>query len=142
MPTVSASQVYAAPVDQVWAALADPETYPRWNSVHLSFPGGAPQKLEPGVSFTQKIKNMGMPSDIQWTVETVEPGRVLALRGKAPMNVAIQMRYDLTEVDGGMRLDVANEFDGAMIKVMAGPLTKAGQADLDASMVKLGEFLG
>jgi uncharacterized protein YndB with AHSA1/START domain len=142
MPTVSASNVYPAPVGKVWALLTDPATYPRWNSVHVSFPGGAPETLEPAVTFTQKIKNMGMPSDIKWTVATVEPNHVLELEGKAPMNVSVQMRYELAEVDGGTRVDVRNQFEGAMIKMMAKRLTEAGQADLDKSMTMLGDALG
>lgn len=142
MPVVSASAVYPAPVDKVWAVLTDTSTWPSWNTVHVGFPKGAPDKLEPGESFVQKIMNMGMPNDINWTVVTVDEGRLLEFTAKAPMNVSVKMKYEIAEVDGGTKVDVENTFEGAMIKPLVPQLTKSGQASLDASMVKFGEALG
>lgn len=136
MPAVTVSTDLSAPIDKVWAVVGNMSAQPEWSVTHVEFPNGLPE-LADGVEFTQKVKNMGMPNDIQWTVTALEGERVLELTGKAPMNISVRQRFELAAVDGGTRLTIENEIDGTMIKMMAGRVKTSVKADLDASIAKL-----
>ncbi|ADP82241.1 type II toxin-antitoxin system Rv0910 family toxin [Pseudofrankia inefficax] len=141
MASISATKVYAAPVDKVWTTLTDLSRMPDWNTSHLAFPEAPPAVLEPSMKFTQKISNMGMPSEVRWTIVKVEAPNLLEFKGQGPMNVTVKMRYEVEAVDGGTQVTIANEFTGAMVRMAGKRLTQSGQADLEASLVKFAEVV-
>jgi uncharacterized protein YndB with AHSA1/START domain len=141
MASISATKIYSAPIDKVWETLTDLSRYPDWNTPHLAFPEAPPATLEPSSKFTQKISNMGMPSEVRWTIVTVDPPRLVEFKGQGPMNVSIKMRYEVEAAEGGTRVTIANEFTGAMVRMAGKRLTTSGQADLEASLVKFGEVV-
>ncbi|MFE9626291.1 SRPBCC family protein [Streptomyces sp. NPDC006527] len=138
MAEVSAEARIQAPAEKVWAKLTDWPAYGEWNATHTSFPAGGPDSLEVGATFQENMKLMGFPAEVEWTVEELEPARVLAIRGKGPMAVTVATRYTLT-ADGeatGVRID--GEFTGAAVSLMAGKLKDSATAALNESLRKLG----
>ncbi|WP_322752632.1 SRPBCC family protein [Frankia sp. Cas3] len=136
MATVSASTLCIAPLDSVWATLTDLSRYPDWNTVHISFPKGAPAALEPSSTFTQKISNMGTSAEVRWTIMTVEPPRLLEFKGLGPMNTSVQTSYEVDTVEGGTRVTVTNEFTGTMVRIGGRRLTTSAQTALETSLAK------
>ncbi|MFG3517243.1 type II toxin-antitoxin system Rv0910 family toxin [Streptomyces bobili] len=137
MAEVSAEARIQAPAEKVWAQLTDWSAYGEWNTTHTNFPQGGPKTLEEGATFQENMKLMGFPAEVEWTVEELEPARVLAIRGKGPMAVALVTRYTLTP-DGdvtGVRID--GEFTGAAVSLMAGKLKDSATAALTESLRKL-----
>ncbi|MEW2564103.1 MULTISPECIES: SRPBCC family protein [Streptomyces] len=137
MAEISAEALVQAPADKVWAQLTDWSSYGEWNATHTSFPKGGPAVLEVGATFQENMKLMGFPAEVEWTVDQVEPARLLAIRGKGPMAVSVATRYTLTP-DGdatGVRID--GEFTGAAVSLMAGKLKDSGTAALNESLRKL-----
>jgi carbon monoxide dehydrogenase subunit G len=140
MAEVSAEARIEAPAEKVWAQLTDWSAYGQWNATHTSFPGGGPAALEVGGTFQENMKLMGFPAEVEWTIEELEPARVLAIRGKGPMAVTVATRYTLTaEGDGAgataVRID--GEFTGAAVSLMAGKLKDSATAALNESLRKL-----
>ncbi|MFJ8636641.1 SRPBCC family protein [Streptomyces sp. NPDC093568] len=139
MAEVSAEARIEAPAEKVWAQLTDWSSYGRWNATHTSFPSGGPAALEVGGTFQENMKLMGFPAEVEWTIEELEPARVLAIRGKGPMAVTVATRYTLTpDADGGataVRID--GEFTGAAVSLMAGKLKDSATAALNESLRKL-----
>ncbi|MEY9989746.1 uncharacterized protein YndB with AHSA1/START domain [Streptomyces sp. V4I8] len=140
MAEVSAEARIEAPAEKVWAQLTDWSAYGQWNATHTSFPGGGPTALEVGGTFQENMKLMGFPAEVEWTIEELEPTRVLAIRGKGPMAVTVATRYTLTpEADGAgataVRID--GEFTGAAVSLMAGKLKDSATAALNESLRKL-----
>ncbi|MDI9889052.1 SRPBCC family protein [Streptomyces sp. HNM0645] len=138
MAEVSADALIGAPAAKVWAQLTDFASYGRWNATHTSFPQGAPGTLETGANFTESMKLMGFPAEVQWTVEELEPERVLAIRGKGPMGVLVGTRYTLTPEGGATTVRIDGEFTGAAVSLMAGKLRDSATAALNESLRKLG----
>ncbi|MFG3026020.1 SRPBCC family protein [Streptomyces sp. NPDC048254] len=137
MAEVSAESRIQAPAEKVWAQLTDWPAYGQWNATHTSFPKGGPENLAVGVTFQENMKLMGFPAEVEWTIEELEPTRVLAIRGKGPMAVTVATRYTLTP-DGdatGVRID--GEFTGAAVSLMAGKLKDSATAALNESLRKL-----
>ncbi|MEU6199207.1 SRPBCC family protein [Streptomyces sp. NPDC047061] len=138
MAEVSAEARIQAPAEKVWAQLTDWSAYGEWNATHTNFPKGGPETLAVGGTFQENMKLMGFPAEVEWTIEELEPARVMAIRGKGPMAVTVATRYTLTP-DGdatGVRID--GEFTGAAVSLMAGKLKDSATAALNESLRKLG----
>ncbi|MEV5954442.1 SRPBCC family protein [Streptomyces sp. NPDC051987] len=138
MAEVSAEARIQAPAEKVWAQLTDWPAYGEWNATHTNFPKGGPETLAVGGTFQENMKLMGFPAEVEWTIEELEPARVLAIRGKGPMAVTVATRYTLTP-DGdatGVRID--GEFTGAAVSLMAGKLKDSATAALNESLRRLG----
>ncbi|MDT9700428.1 SRPBCC family protein [Streptomyces sp. P17] len=137
MAEVSAEARIGAPADKVWAKLTDWPAYGEWNATHTSFPQGGPTALEVGGTFQENMKLMGFPAEVEWTIEELEPARVLALRGKGPMAVSVATRYTLTPDGDATTVRIDGEFTGAAVSLMAGRLKDSGTAALNESLRKL-----
>ena len=137
MAEVSAEAHIEAPAEKVWAQLTDWPAYGEWNATHTSFPQGGPTALEVGATFQENMKLMGFPAEVEWTIEELEPARVLAIRGKGPMAVSVATRYTLTPDGDATTVRIDGEFTGAAVSLMAGKLKDSGTAALNESLRKL-----
>ncbi|KKD07481.1 SRPBCC family protein [Streptomyces sp. WM6386] len=137
MAEVSAEARIEAPAEKVWAQLTDWPAYGEWNATHTSFPQGGPTALEVGATFQENMKLMGFPAEVEWTIEELEPARVLAIRGKGPMAVTVANRYTLTPDGDATAVRIDGEFTGAAVALMAGKLKDSATAALNESLRKL-----
>ncbi|WP_369167642.1 SRPBCC family protein [Streptomyces sp. R28] len=138
MAEVSAEARIEAPAEKVWAQLTDWSAYGQWNATHTSFPDGGPAALEVGGTFQENMKLMGFPAEVEWTIEQLEPARLLTIRGKGPMAVTVATRYTLTpDGDGATAVRIDGEFTGAAVSLMAGKLKDSATAALNESLRKL-----
>ncbi|MGW1954614.1 type II toxin-antitoxin system Rv0910 family toxin [Streptomyces sp. NPDC001920] len=138
MAEVSAQARIEAPAEKVWAQLTDWSAHGEWNATHTGFPGGGPSAVEVGATFQENMKLMGFPAEVEWTIEELEPARVLAIRGKGPMAVTVATRYTLTPVgDGATDTRIDGEFTGAAVSLMAGKLKDSATAALNESLRRL-----
>ncbi|MFF7985612.1 SRPBCC family protein [Streptomyces sp. NPDC007901] len=138
MAEVSAESRIQAPAEKVWAQLTDWSAYGEWNATHTSFPKGGPETLAVGGTFQENMKLMGFPAEVEWTIEELEPARVLAIRGKGPMAVTVATRYTLTPEGDATGVRIDGEFTGAAVSLMAGKLKDSATAALNESLRKLG----
>ncbi|MER7693548.1 SRPBCC family protein [Streptomyces sp. NPDC097610] len=137
MAEVSAEARIEAPAEKVWAQLTDFSSYGEWNSTHTNFPKGGPSSLEVGGTFQENMKLMGFPAEVEWTIEELEPTRILAIRGKGPMAVTVATRYTLTPDGDATSVRIDGEFTGAAVSLMAGKLKDSATAALNESLRKL-----
>ena len=137
MAEISAEARIEAPAEKVWAQLTDWSAYGEWNATHTSFPKGGPETLDVGGTFEENMKLMGFPAEVEWTIDELEPARVLAIRGKGPMAVTVATRYTLTPDGDATTVRIDGEFTGAAVSLMAGRLKDSGTAALNESLRKL-----
>ncbi|MFB7500698.1 SRPBCC family protein [Streptomyces sp. NPDC056161] len=137
MAEVSAEARIQAPAEKVWARLTDWPAYGEWNATHTNFPKGGPAPLTVGGTFQENMKLMGFPAEVEWTIEELEPARVLAIRGKGPMAVTVATRYTLTPEGEATTVRIDGEFTGAAVSLMAGKLKDSATAALNESLRKL-----
>src|SRR3954452_15107790 len=81
--------------DKVWAAIADLDVYGQWMTLHVDFPEGTPDEMKQGESFKEKVKIMGMPGDVTWTVAEFEEGSRIELSGAGPMGTTLTAAFNL-----------------------------------------------
>ncbi|MEU9124792.1 SRPBCC family protein [Streptomyces sp. NPDC048506] len=137
MADVTAQARIEAPAERVWDRLTDFASYGQWNVTHTAFPKGGPKTLEVGAAYEENMKLMGFPAEVTWTVQELEPGRLLDIKGKGPMGVNLGMRYALTPEDGATTVRVDGAFTGAAVSLMAGKLKDSATAALNESLRKL-----
>ncbi|MEU5213718.1 SRPBCC family protein [Streptomyces sp. NPDC020742] len=140
MADVTAQARIEAPADKVWARLTDFTAYGEWNTTHTAFPKGGPETLETGAVYQEQMKLMGFPAEVTWTVQELEPGRLLALTGEGPMGVHLGMRYSLTPDGGATEVRADSTFTGAAVSLMAGKLKDSASAALNESLRRLGDL--
>ena len=105
--SVSRSVVVAAPPEEVFALLADPQRHAELDgSGTVKGAQKAPDRLSPGATFGMRMR-LGLPYVIKNTVVEFEEGRQIAWR-HAGHHV---WRYELEPADGGTR--VTETFDWA-----------------------------
>ncbi|MCF2527999.1 type II toxin-antitoxin system Rv0910 family toxin [Yinghuangia soli] len=137
MPVINEQIEIAAAPEAVWAQLIKFEDFPKWMVPHVEFPAGGPEKLEAGVEYDEKMKMMGFPADIKWTIKNVEAGVRIDLEGKGPMGVGMTESF-IVEANGeGTLFKIDSEVKGGAVSMMAGKVTKATQ---EALVESLGKF--
>ena len=142
MPKVSVSTESAAGPDQVWLLATDLPRYAEWNTMHESFAGDLPAAMEPGATYTQRVKLMGMPADMAWKVTAAEaPGR-LEMVGDGPMGVKSHQRFLIEAAGTGSQITLEMEMNGpALAGPMAAMVEKQAGAAAALSLAKFAAML-
>lgn len=136
MPVINEQVEVAASPETVWAKLTDYSIFGEWMVPHVEFPNGAPATLAAGVTYDEKMKLMGFPADIKWTVKDVEEGKSFSLDGKGPMGVNMTELFIVEAAGEGSILRIESEVKGGAVQMMAGKVTKATQDALIESLAK------
>jgi uncharacterized protein YndB with AHSA1/START domain len=137
MASVTESIEVAAPAERVWEVIADPGRFESWVASHEGFVGEAPAALTVGNEFGQRLRVLGMPAEISWTVEESAAPQKLHLAGSGPMGVAISSTYLLEPVPAGTAVTVTFDFSGAAVLMVGSQLTRETGASLATSLQRL-----
>jgi hypothetical protein len=122
MPKITASAHASTSPDRIWQLATDPARYPDWLTLHQSFPGPAPARLDEGTEYQQRLTILGVPVEVAWLVTAARSPELLESRGKGPMGVKAYSAIRIEPVPDGTRITLEIEFEGA---VLAGPAGKA-----------------
>lgn len=137
MPSVSKSIKVDLPPGEAFALATDPARFDEWLTMHAGWPGGEPGAVERGSTFKQTLRIMGMPADVDWTVEEATDSKVV-MKGGGPMGA--QLATTITAVADGeaTMLSYEAEFSGGGIQGPMGDMVtqKAGE-EIAASLEKL-----
>jgi carbon monoxide dehydrogenase subunit G len=137
MPSVSKSIDVAAPPDAAFALATDPSRFGEWLTIHDSWPQGEPGAPQQGASFIQKVKIMGIPADVSWTVEELD-GTRLVMKGAGPMGATLSSTISVTAAGDGSTISYESGFDGGGLQgPMADTVTQAAGAELEKSLNNL-----
>ena len=141
MAVVSETAELPASPEQVWAKVGDLSTYPEWLTLHEGFPDGTPELTE-GTTFKEKVKIMGMPGEVTWTVTACEPNKRLEMEGRGPMGTTTRAGWTLAANGGdSTSLTYEGEFSGAALAPMASALEKESRKTAVESIEKLRQLL-
>ena len=142
MPEVSNSIEMPAPREKVWGVVTDLSRYGEWNTTHTDFPDGTPESLEPGATFREKVKIMGMPGEVNWTVTRNEENEHFAMDGEGPMGVTLKAAYRLEGNGESTTFTFDSAFEGgALSGPMGGPVAKQTEKAAGESIEKLKEIV-
>ena len=134
MPSVTKSVDLGTSQEKAFALATDPARFEEWLTLHAAWPDGVPGAPSEGASFKQKLKIMGMPADVDWTVSELAPGSKLVMSGSGPMGATLGTTIT---ADGGT-VSYEAEFSGGGIQGPMGDMvTKKAGEEIEASLSKL-----
>ncbi len=137
MPSVTKTIKLELPPGEAFALATDPARFQDWLTLHAGWPGGVPEAAEQGATFTEKLTLMGMPADVNWTVEEKSDQRIV-LKGGGPMGATLSTTIH-AEPDGeATMISYEAEFSGGGIDGPMGDMVtqKAGE-EIAASLERL-----
>ena len=119
MPTVECSAVFDETPDAVWAVVSDLTRFPDWFVMHEGF-NTEPPKTAPGEKFGQRTRLMGVPAQLSWTIESVEPGTSYTMVGSGTMGVQTKAVTAVRASDDGTAVTITLTIAGGIV---TGPLS-------------------
>lgn len=116
----------------------DPHRLGDWVTAHRKVYDAPEGELSEGDSFKQKLRVVGPSFKVKWTVIEASEPTLAVWEGKGPGGSSADVRYELTESNGGTRFDYCNNFE-----LPGGPLSVAakGIAGRPASKQARGSLL-
>ena len=139
---VHATGTVAASPQDVVALLTDLDRVHEWLTLHRSWRGERPSRMEQGAEFTQQISLMDIPAQARWTVARVDAAG-FELRGTGPMGITVGLWASVvpTPAGSGVRLDGA--LDGPPVKGPVGlTAVRSVEVALAESLARVAELLG
>jgi uncharacterized protein YndB with AHSA1/START domain len=130
-----------APPEKVWVAIADLNTYAQWMTLHVDFPDGVPAEMKEGVSYREKVKVMGMPGEVTWTVADFQEASRIELTGEGPMGTTLKAAFGLEAAGEGTKVSYESEFGGAALAPMQAAVEKEAQKAGEESLANLREVV-
>jgi hypothetical protein len=126
------------------ATIANPESWADWLVIHAGFSDGAPENFAPGTKFKERVKILGMPGEVTWTIKDVQLGEsgVVAMDGEGPMGTTMSARFEIHPADSGTTLVKYDaSYGGAALTPLMGQLEKATKEASSESLQKLRDLV-
>ena len=123
--------------ERVWAVLANPSTWGDWVEIHQGFAGEAPAEFFPGGAFVQRVRVLGMPADVRWTIVGLQEPVRLELEGAGPMGINLRAEYRVEDKAGSSTVTAYKEFKGAAVMMVGSQLESEVGNSLRSSLAKL-----
>ncbi len=137
MPTVEGSAVFDSTPDAVWSVVGDFARFPDWFVMHEGFTADPPA-MEVGVKFGQRTRLLGMPAQLSWTIESVEPGHQYTMVALGSMGIQVTAVTTIARADDGTRVTINLAFAGGIV---TGPISSTVEKEvsgkLEDSLAKL-----
>lgn len=137
MPTVEGSAAFDSTTDAVWSVVSDLARFPDWFVMHEGFTADPP-KTETGAKFTQRTRLLGVPAQLSWTIESVEPGHSYTMVGSGTMGVQARAETTVSPGDGETTVTIKLTIGGGIVTgPLAATVEKEVTGKLNDSLAKL-----
>lgn len=143
MVTVTDSIEIPAPPGNVVGTIADLDTWEDWLVIHAGFSGEKPEAVAPGTTFKERVKILGMPGEVEWTVKEVDlsdPG-VISMDGSGPMGTKMEARFSVASEGEGTKVSYEASYGGAALTPLMSQLEKATKEASAESLQKLRDLV-
>lgn len=134
----------AAPPEEVYDLIADPERLGEWVTIHQYVDGEPPDELVKGAKLAQCLRLAGRKFKVKWTVVESDRPHRLVWEGKGPVRSKAKAVNVLEATKNGTRFSYTNEYSlpGGPLGNMAGPVVRRVTGkELDDSLQKLKALL-
>jgi hypothetical protein len=137
MPIAERSAVFDGTTDAVWAVVSDLSRFQDWFVMHEGFTADPPA-VETGAKFGQRTRLLGMPAQLSWVIESVEPGQSYTMVGLGTMGIQVTAVTTVSAADDGAMVTIRLSFAGGIV---TGPVSATVEKEvtgkLDDSLAKL-----
>lgn len=109
-----------APPERIAAVLTDLEHWPDWFALHKGWSGPVPSSVSVGTRFKHKVRFLGVPGEIEWTVtELTIPWR-FQLKGKGTSRTGAEIDFTVSTIPSGTQVAFTAKLTGLAIKPFEG----------------------
>jgi carbon monoxide dehydrogenase subunit G len=136
---VERSVEVAAPPEDLYDLVMDPNRLGEWVTIHHHLEGSPPARLERGSKLTQCLKLAGRRFKVRWTVVENDPRRVV-WEGRGPVASHARVEYGFAPNEDGTRFSYMNQFElpgGPLGRLAGRTLTRITTRELDGSLERL-----
>lgn len=145
MSVVIANIDIAAPIDEVWDKIMDPDCIRQWVTIVDSIDHVDRGPMRPGFRMDQTLQLRGVRFKVRWTLAEIDAPHFARWEGAGPARSMAVTEDRLTARDGHTRMDYRNEFrtpfgplGAAASRVIVGGIP---QKEAAASLRRLKEIL-
>lgn len=110
MSLVTASIHIAAPPEEVWETVMDPNCLGQWVTIHRKLVHADRGVPKVGFRMDQQIHMRGVSLEVHWKLVDCRPGELAVWEGRGPARSHARSEYVLKADKGGTRFDYRNEF--------------------------------
>jgi uncharacterized protein YndB with AHSA1/START domain len=135
MSEVSATIDIAAPPEEIWAVIMDPDRFGDWVSIHRKLCGADEGPLREGFHVEQRLALRGAPFTVHWTLTECDAPNLGTWEGRGPAGSYARVTNRLgRNGDGGTHYEYENEFEapGGMMGRVASRLLVGGMPQREA----------
>ncbi|TWG94792.1 acetyl-CoA C-acetyltransferase [Nocardioides sp. J9] len=139
---VHAQRAIPASVADVVELVTDLDRAHEWLTLHLSWRGERPARIETGAEFTQQIKLMDIPAQARWTVARAgEDG--FELRGTGPMGITVGLWCTVVPDGTGAAVRLDGALDGSPVRGPVGlTAVRSVEVALSESLAAIDAIVG
>jgi len=143
MPSVTRVVELGLPPQEAFQLATDPTRFADWLTLHQAWPKGAPESIDVGAQFIQKVIIMGMPADVQWEVEEHSAPDRFVMRGAGPLGARLATTITAEANASGTQVCYEAEFSGGGIQGPMGDMvTKKAGEEIETSLQRLKGLVG
>jgi hypothetical protein len=138
MAEISVTAVVPVSLDHAWSVVSDLGRFEEWLSLHDGWRSEVPSEISEGLQVQSVVRAKGIRNRIAWTVQDYAPPRHVALIGEGVGGTAVDLTFDLAEVEGGVAVEMLASFKHPLLKGPMGSIAaRTIKGDLESSMKKL-----
>jgi carbon monoxide dehydrogenase subunit G len=134
----------AAPPEEVYDLIADPDRLQDWVTIHDSLVEPPGEQLSKGSKMTQCLRLAGQRFKVRWEVVESDRPHSLIWEGRGPVRSHAKVENRLEPSDAGTCFSYTNVFDlpGGPLGKMAGPMVRRVAAgELEKSLARLRQLV-
>ncbi|WP_285472543.1 SRPBCC family protein [Actinoplanes sp. NBRC 101535] len=122
-------QEVGAPPGRVFAQIADPGRRGSWLTSHLGWVGETPTGFRDGERVVERVKLMGTPAEVRWTIVRAEAPRCLWLEGRGPMGISVGFALTVEPSGSGTTVRFDGGVEGGTADGPLGPMVARNLGD-------------
>jgi uncharacterized protein YndB with AHSA1/START domain len=110
MSLITVSTWIAAPPEDVWRLIMDPDRLGDWVTIHRSLVHADSGPPRVGYQMDQRVHLRGVNLEVHWTLIDCRPDELAVWEGRGPARSHARTEYILNADQEGTRFDYRNEF--------------------------------
>jgi carbon monoxide dehydrogenase subunit G len=141
---VERSAHIAAPPQDVYDVVMDPQRLGDWVTIHHRLEGSPRTPLKKGSELTQHLKLAGRTFKVHWHVVENAPCEHVVWEGRGPLASHARVEYRFASNDGGTNFSYVNEYDlpgGPFGRVAGHAVSRVTQKEVDGSLQRLKQLV-
>jgi acetyl-CoA C-acetyltransferase len=100
--------------------LVDLPRWPEWFALHKGWVGEVPQRAGVGERFKHRVRILGVPGEIEWTVTELEFPSHFAIRGKGTSRTGAEIDFSVSPQEAGSVVEFVAKLKGLTLKPFEG----------------------